>query len=113
MGAYTIDQLRSSHAYIDSCHNKEAAKGGGDEETVEQAIERGPTEQLKTRNRAVTAEDFETLALESSTGIARAKALPLFDPANPDGETPGVVSVIVVPEGGGTMSEGYPLQKLW
>lgn len=104
VGAFTINQLRSSHVYIDSCFNKEAAKGGGDEETVEQAIERGPTEQLKTRNRAVTNEDFETLTLESSTGIARAKTLPLFDPAKPTEETPGVVSVIAMPKGGGTLS---------
>jgi len=104
VGAFTINQLRSSHVYIDSCFNKEAAKGGGDEETVEQAIERGPTEQLKTRNRAVTNEDFETLTLESSTGIARAKTLPLFDPARPTEETPGVVSVIAMPKGGGTLS---------
>jgi len=104
VGAMTIDQLRSSHVYIDSCHNKEAAKGGGDEETVDQAIERGPTEQLKTRNRAVTNEDFETLTLESSTGIARAMTLPLFDPAHPAEETPGVVSVIAMPKGGGTLS---------
>lgn len=104
VGAYTIDQLRSSHVYIDSCLNKEAAKGGGDEETVEQAIERGPTEQLKTRNRAVTNEDFETLTLESSTGIARARTLPLFDPAKPDEETPGVVSIVAMPRGGGTLS---------
>jgi hypothetical protein len=104
VGALTINQLRSSHVYIDSCFNKEAAKGGGDEETVEQAIERGPTEQLKTRNRAVTNEDFETLTLESSTGIARAKTLPLFDPAKPAEETPGVVSVIAMPKGGGTLS---------
>jgi len=104
VGAFTINQLRSSHVYIDSCFNKEAAKGGGDEETVEQAIERGPTEQLKTRNRAVTNEDFETLTLESSTGIARAKTLPLFDPAKPTEEIPGVVSVIAMPKGGGTLS---------
>lgn len=104
VGAYTIDQLRSSHVYIDSCVNKEAAKGGGDEETVEQAIERGPTEQLKTRNRAVTNEDFETLTLESSTGIARAKTLPLFDPARPEVEAPGVVSIIAMPRGSGSLS---------
>ena len=30
----------------------------------------------KSRDRAVTAEDFETLALRSSTGVARAKCLP-------------------------------------
>ncbi len=105
VGAGTITQLRSSHAYIDTVTNPEAAVGGGDEETVEEAIARGPTEQLKTRNRAVTNEDFETLTLESSTGLARAKTLPLFDPANPTIEAPGVVSVIAMPKGGGTLSQ--------
>jgi uncharacterized phage protein gp47/JayE len=105
VGAGTINQLRSSHVYIDSCINKEPATGGGDEETVDEAVERGPREQLKTRNRAVTTEDFETLALESSTGIARAKALPLYNPANPSVETPGVVTVIVMPKGGGVASQ--------
>jgi hypothetical protein len=105
VGAGTITQLRSSHVYIDSVTNPEAAVGGGDEETVEDAIARGPTEQLKTRNRAVAAEDFETLTLESSTGLARAKTLPLYDPAHPEEETPGVVSVIAMPKGGGPLSQ--------
>jgi hypothetical protein len=105
VGAGTITQLRSSHVYIDSVTNPEAAVGGGDEETVEDAVARGPTEQLKTRNRAVAAEDFETLTLESSTGLARARTLPLYDPAHPEDETPGVVSVIAMPKGGGTLSQ--------
>jgi hypothetical protein len=105
VGAGTITQLRSSHVYIDKVTNPEAAVGGGGEETVEDAIARGPTEQLKTRNRAVTAEDFETLTLESSTGLARARTLPLYDPADPLIETPGVVSVITMPRGGGTLSQ--------
>ncbi|MHC5054542.1 MAG: putative baseplate assembly protein [Planctomycetota bacterium] len=105
VGAGTITQLRSSHVYIDRVTNPEAAVGGGDEETVEDAIARGPAEQLKTRNRSVTAEDFETLTLESSTGLARAKTLPLHDPAHPGEETPGVVSVIAMPRGGGTLSQ--------
>jgi predicted phage baseplate assembly protein len=104
VGAGTIEKLRSSHAYVASVTNPDAAAGGGDEETIDEAIERGPTEQLKTRNRAVTAEDFETLTLESSTGIARAMALPLFDPANPTVETSGIVTVIAMPRGGGELS---------
>ncbi len=104
VGAGTINQLRSSHAYVDSVTNPEPAVGGGDEETIDEAVERGPREQLRTRNRAVTAEDFQTLTLEASTGIARAKTLPLYDPGDPLVETPGVVSVIAMPEGGGTLS---------
>ncbi|MHC5057782.1 MAG: putative baseplate assembly protein [Planctomycetota bacterium] len=105
VGAGTITKLRSSHAYVDSVMNPEAATGGGDEEALEDAVERGPTEQLRTRNRAVTAEDFETLTLESHTGIARAKTLPLFDPVQPTVEAPGVVTVIAMPRGGGALSQ--------
>jgi len=105
VGAGTITQLRSSHVYIDRVTNPEAAVGGGNEETIEDAIARGPTEQLKTRNRSVTAEDFETLTLESATGVARTKAFPLHDPNDPLVETPGAVSVVAMPRGGGALSQ--------
>jgi predicted phage baseplate assembly protein len=51
---------------------------------------------LRTRDRAVTPEDFERLAIESGA-IARAKALPLYHPDFPTVQVPGVVSVVVVP----------------
>jgi len=104
VGAGTITRLRDTHPFVASVVNKEPAAGGGDEETVEEAVLRGPSEQLKTRNRAVTAEDFEILTLESSTGIARAKTLPLFDPADPSVPKPGLVSVIVLPKGRAPLS---------
>jgi predicted phage baseplate assembly protein len=104
VGAGTLTRLRDTHPFVASVVNKEAAAGGGDEETVEEAILRGPSEQLKTRNRAVTAEDFEILTLESSTGIARAKTLALFDPAEPAVPKPGLVSVIVLPKGRAPLS---------
>lgn len=73
-----------------------AAYGGSDEETLQHAMNRAP-EALKSQNRAVTAEDYETLAKQAGP-IARAKALPLFHPDFPGMEVPGVVSVIVVPD---------------
>jgi hypothetical protein len=104
VGAGTIIQLRQTHPFIASVTNKEPASGGGNEETIQEAMARGPAEVLRTRNRAVVAEDFETLTLESSTGIARAKTLPLFDPADPGTPKPGLVSVIVLPKGGAPLS---------
>lgn len=104
VGAGTIIQLRQTHPFIASVTNKEPASGGGNEETIQEAMLRGPAEVLRTRNRAVVAEDFETLTLESSTGIARAKTLPLFDPADPATPKPGLVSVIVLPKGGAPLS---------
>jgi predicted phage baseplate assembly protein len=104
VGAGTIIQLRQTHPFIASVTNKETASGGGNEETIQEAMRRGPAEVLRTRNRAVVAEDFETLTLESSTGIARAKTLPLFDPTEPATPKPGLVSVIVLAKGGAPLS---------
>jgi predicted phage baseplate assembly protein len=76
--------------------NLMAAHSGRDEETLEAAKKRAPR-LLKSRCRAVTAEDFELLAMQASS-IKRAKALPLFHPSFPGVKVPGVVTVIVVPE---------------
>ncbi len=87
----TLTQLTSAVAYIEKVYNVLPAVGGADPETVEQAKERAPL-QIKSRDRAVTAEDFETLALRSSTSIARAKCLP-------SEEHTGHVQLVVVPRG--------------
>jgi predicted phage baseplate assembly protein len=73
-----------------------AAYGGSDEETLQSAMNRAPAA-LKSQNRAVTCEDYETLAKQAGQ-IARAKALPLFHPDFPGMQVPGVVTVIVVPD---------------
>ena len=73
-----------------------AAAGGADEESFEAARRRAP-QALKSRERAVTAEDFELLAVRAAN-IARAKALPLYHPKFPGVEVPGVISVVLVPD---------------
>ncbi len=87
----TLTQLTRAIAYIDKCYNALPAAGGADAETVEEAKGRAPLT-LKSRDRAVTAEDFESLALRASTGVARARCLPS---QRHDGE----VQVVVVPRG--------------
>lgn len=80
---------------------------GRDEETLREAKKRAPRA-IRSRSRAVTAEDYEHLAMQAAT-IKRAKALPLFHPGFPDVKVPGVVTVIVVPDGDApnpTPSEG-------
>ena len=78
--------------------NLRPSAGGADEEELAQAKLRAPGE-LKSRGRAVTAEDFELLAIETPGALVRrAKALPLVHPKFPDAAIPGVVSVIVVPD---------------
>lgn len=77
--------------------NVRAAHSGRDEETLEEALRRAPAA-LRSQERTVTASDFEAGAREVGA-IRRAKALPLHHPDFPGAEIPGVVSVIVVPEG--------------
>jgi predicted phage baseplate assembly protein len=75
------------------------ADSGRDEETLDEAKKRAP-HAIRSRCRAVTAEDFELLSMEASS-IKRAKALPLYHPDFPGVKIPGVVTVIVVPDGDG------------
>ena len=70
---------------------------GRDEETLDDAKLRAPRA-IKSRCRAVTGEDYEYLAMQAAN-IERAKALPLYHPDFPGVQVPGVVTVIVVPDG--------------
>jgi hypothetical protein len=74
--------------------NPQPATGGRDAESLENALVRGPQE-LHSLRRAVTARDFELLALRSSGAVARARALTrsaLWRFA-----APGTVEVLLVP----------------
>jgi hypothetical protein len=86
----TLTSLNRALAYIDSVTNPIAATGGADRESVDEAKERAPYT-IKSRDRAVTAEDFETLALRASTSIARAKCVP-------DRTNRGAVTLVVLPK---------------
>ena len=73
------------------------ARGGAESETVEAALDRIPGE-LRRRDRAVTAGDFQELALQTpGAGIGRAECLPRFHSPTKTPERPGVVSVVVWP----------------
>jgi predicted phage baseplate assembly protein len=106
--AKTIKTLLSVIAGVDDnkVENLMAAHSGRDEESLEAAKKRAPR-LLKSRCRAVTAEDFELLAMQASS-IKRAKALPLFHPSFPGVKVPGVVTVIVVPEADDTTPNPLP-----
>ncbi len=86
----TLTSLTRAIAYIDSVTNPLQATGGSDRESVEEAKERAPFT-IKSRDRAVTAEDFEMLALRASTTLARAKCVP-------DRGHRGAVTLVVVPK---------------
>ena len=97
VAADAISELKSTISKVDTVTNYKAAAGGRDEETLDEIKLRSPRE-LKARNRAVTNQDFETIALGTpGIRVARAKALELFHPDYPGSEIPGAVTVIVVP----------------
>jgi len=75
VGARTLTVLRSSVPFIRAVTNLTRATGGVDAETITEAKTRGPLS-LRTGQRAVTAGDFERLAREASTEVARARVLP-------------------------------------
>jgi uncharacterized phage protein gp47/JayE len=89
VGAGSLKVLRESVPYVAEVTNPLPARGGADAETLEDAKLRGP-QAIKTRYRAVTAEDFEWLALRASGNVGRAKCLT----ATP---REGEVSVVILP----------------
>jgi predicted phage baseplate assembly protein len=94
-----VRNLMGSVAGVDATRvaNLRAAHSGRAEESLEEAKKRA-RQNVKSRSRAVTPEDFEFLATQSAN-VKRAKALPLVHPEFPGVRVPGVVSVIVVPDG--------------
>jgi predicted phage baseplate assembly protein len=86
-----IRVLKTSVPYVSRVENRRAAAGGAPAETIDDVKVRGPLV-IRSRGRAVTAEDFEELAREAAPGIARVHCL---SPSGP-GEA-GVVRLLVVP----------------
>jgi predicted phage baseplate assembly protein len=89
VGARTLTTLRSTVPYVASVLNLRPAVGGVDGESIDEAKVRGPLT-LRSGQRAVTASDFERLALEASVEVARARCLP-------PGDGRGPVRMLVVP----------------
>ncbi|MFJ3126484.1 putative baseplate assembly protein [Streptomyces sp. NPDC086993] len=83
--------LRSSVPYVAGVENREAARGGVDGETVENAKVRAPNI-LRVQERAVTAGDYEAIAREAAPSLRRVRCLPAVA-----GEG-GSVRVLVVPD---------------
>jgi predicted phage baseplate assembly protein len=84
-------ELRSAIASVDSVTNRRAAVGGVDVESMESVRRRGPTT-LRTRDRAVTVEDFEHLARAAAPEVARVRCVPVTE-----GEDAGTARILVVP----------------
>jgi predicted phage baseplate assembly protein len=95
-----ISVLKSSIPYVARVENRRSARGGVEGEDVENAKVRGPI-LLRTRGRAVTAEDYEHIAREAAPEVARVRAI-----AAGGGAEAGSVRLLVVPAaptGGGRL----------
>jgi len=74
VAAGSLSVLRSTVPFVRGAENRAAARDGTDGETVDEAKVRGPLA-LRTRDRAVTLEDYEQLAKRAAPGVARAHAV--------------------------------------
>ncbi len=120
VGSGMINALRWPVSGIVGVTNLFAATGGADEEPIAETMRRAP-ESLRTRDRAVTAADYEYLAREANSSVAIVRCLgprlhgstdvdkPIpkdawkaGDPWNFAGidRSPGNVNVIIVPDQG-------------
>ena len=75
VGPGEINTAVTSVAGVDSVLNPVAAGGGSDAATNEDMLTIGPA-QISHRDRAVTPDDFERLALEASREVRKARCLP-------------------------------------
>jgi predicted phage baseplate assembly protein len=101
-----VSVLKSSIPFVDRVENRRAARGGVDGESVENAKIRGPIV-LRTRDRAVTAEDYEHIAFEAAPEVKRVRCIPASDPSEA-----GAVRLLVVPDVTGDRGQ-FDFDQLW
>jgi predicted phage baseplate assembly protein len=75
VAAGTLTHLRQPIPRVSSVTNMRAARGGADGETLADAGRRTAID-LRTRERAITREDFETLCVSAHERVARAHCIP-------------------------------------
>jgi predicted phage baseplate assembly protein len=95
VGRNTITVMKSSIPYVAGVMNAAPAIGGEDAESLEQAMLRGPS-MLRARSRAVTCDDYEYLARQASSEVARARCVPPTAEQVAAGR--GVIRVLLVPD---------------
>ena len=84
--------LKTAIPYVKSVTNYKPARGGTDAESLEQAVIRVP-QLLRTRESAVTPEDFENVAKKATRTVARAHCI-----TEAAKTTPGLVQLLIVPD---------------
>ena len=95
VGRSTITVLKSSIPYVAGVTNSTPALGGDDAESLQMAMLRGPS-MLRARSRAVTCDDFEFLAKQASSEVARARCVPPTAEQVMAGR--GIIRVLLVPD---------------
>ena len=101
VGPEQANQLRSAVLYVTAASNPIAAAGGADIEPMDRVRHRGAT-LARHRQRAVTVEDYQDLAITASPQVTRAVCVPMIDLSLEPAvrrRHPGLVSVVVVPHG--------------
>jgi predicted phage baseplate assembly protein len=94
---HALSILKTSIPYIREVANRKAALGGRDAQSLDDAKLRAP-QYLRTRTRAMTADDYEYLT-SAVPGVARACCLaPGAQPGSPGEPEPGHVAVLVLPQ---------------
>lgn len=89
-----VRELRSGVGFVQSVSNPVAASGGAAAELLRGARDRS-AQAVRNRDRAVSSEDYEWLALAASAEVARARALPLEGPQGRGAR--GFVGIVLVP----------------
>jgi predicted phage baseplate assembly protein len=102
--AGALSVLRSAIPYVSSVTNRLPARGGHDGETVAEAKVRAALA-LRGQDRAVTAEDYEAIAMRAVSGAARVRCVAPAGPGDP-------VQVLVVPDVSGYGSGRIPFDAL-
>jgi hypothetical protein len=98
VGATTLTKVLGGTGTVSfDANNVLPAAGGDDEEAVASGIARAPAV-VRSRYRAVSAADFEALAMETPDArVSRAFALSNSRPGFPPGTAPGAVTLVLVP----------------
>jgi hypothetical protein len=95
VAARAITQVLGPVGGVEAVFNPLPAGGGGDGESAASVVTRGP-QTIRHRGRALSPQDYETLAREANASVAVARALACRDV---DGrQAPGWVTLVIVPQ---------------
>ncbi|MGB8955744.1 MAG: putative baseplate assembly protein, partial [Tumebacillaceae bacterium] len=103
-----INTLPKTIAYVQGVSNPEPTGGGSEIEPLQRALERGP-QQIRHRDRAITAQDYEWLARQAYQDIAKVKCLSNFN-ARMEREN-GCITLVALPKGGSAGRQAFPTLK--